>query len=192
MRCDVFAQCGEAMSLDCQCRGELALRHRSCAEKWSRVKVRTGPCSFYAAYHKYVHQQTDFFLLKSRVSQSMPSLLLTRELPVQGDRVCDVCKSTINNLPEVTPPAPTEAGSDAGNSLFDDMDDRHAHPLHSAFVADQMPGSADIVFDCIRVRLRSSQLLILLSGCSAVTVWIFSRLLFKPTRPCILNLIYST
>ncbi len=32
-------QCGEAMSLDCQCRGELALRHRTCAEKWSRVKV---------------------------------------------------------------------------------------------------------------------------------------------------------
>ena len=32
-------QSGEAMSLECQCRGELALRHRSCAEKWSRVKV---------------------------------------------------------------------------------------------------------------------------------------------------------
>ncbi|EIE27490.1 hypothetical protein COCSUDRAFT_45883 [Coccomyxa subellipsoidea C-169] len=101
-------ECGEAMSLDCQCRGELALRHRSCAEKWSRVK---------------------------------------------GDRVCDVCKSTINNLPEVVPLAPgTDAGSDNGNSLFDDMEDRnHAHPLHGAFVADQMPGSADIVFDCIRV-----------------------------------------
>ncbi len=33
-------QSGEAMSLECQCRGELALRHRSCAEKWSRVKVK--------------------------------------------------------------------------------------------------------------------------------------------------------
>ena len=33
------SQSGEAMSLECQCRGELALRHRSCAEKWSRVKV---------------------------------------------------------------------------------------------------------------------------------------------------------
>lgn len=67
--------------------------------------------------------------------------------------MCDVCKSTINNLPEVTPPASgTDAGSDAGNSLFDDMDDRnHTHPLHGAFAADQMPGSADIVFDCIRV-----------------------------------------
>ena len=67
--------------------------------------------------------------------------------------MCDVCKSIINNLPEVTPPAPgTDAGSDAGNSLFDDMDDRnHTHPLHGAFAADQMPGSADIVFDCIRV-----------------------------------------
>lgn len=29
---------GEAISLDCQCRGELALRHRTCALKWSRVK----------------------------------------------------------------------------------------------------------------------------------------------------------
>ncbi|KAK9836250.1 hypothetical protein WJX84_008511, partial [Apatococcus fuscideae] len=29
---------GEAMALECQCRGELALRHRSCAIKWTRVK----------------------------------------------------------------------------------------------------------------------------------------------------------
>lgn len=29
---------GEAISLDCKCRGELALRHRACAIKWSRVK----------------------------------------------------------------------------------------------------------------------------------------------------------
>ena len=36
-------QSGEAMSLECQCRGELALRHRSCAEKWSRVKVSSYP-----------------------------------------------------------------------------------------------------------------------------------------------------
>lgn len=31
-------QSGEAISLDCQCRGDLALRHRACAIKWSRVK----------------------------------------------------------------------------------------------------------------------------------------------------------
>ena len=31
-------QSGEAISLDCVCRGELALRHRTCAIKWSRVK----------------------------------------------------------------------------------------------------------------------------------------------------------
>lgn len=31
-------QSGEAISLDCQCRGELALRHKACAIKWSRVK----------------------------------------------------------------------------------------------------------------------------------------------------------
>ena len=31
---------GEAIVLECACRGELALRHRTCAEKWARVKVR--------------------------------------------------------------------------------------------------------------------------------------------------------
>ncbi|KAL6779656.1 hypothetical protein ACKKBG_A13190 [Auxenochlorella protothecoides x Auxenochlorella symbiontica] len=32
---------GEAMTLDCQCRGDLALRHRECAIKWAQVK---GDC----------------------------------------------------------------------------------------------------------------------------------------------------
>ncbi len=31
-------QSGEAIALECQCRGELALRHRACAIKWTRVK----------------------------------------------------------------------------------------------------------------------------------------------------------
>jgi hypothetical protein len=30
---------GEALRLDCQCRGDAALRHRSCAIKWTRIKV---------------------------------------------------------------------------------------------------------------------------------------------------------
>ncbi|KAF8071294.1 hypothetical protein HT031_001377 [Scenedesmus sp. PABB004] len=34
-------EAGEAMQLDCRCKGEVALRHRSCAEKWSRVKGST-------------------------------------------------------------------------------------------------------------------------------------------------------
>lgn len=36
-----FHQNGEAMTLDCQCRGDLALRHRECAIKWAQVK---GDC----------------------------------------------------------------------------------------------------------------------------------------------------
>eukprot|EP00879_Flechtneria_rotunda_P009722 GHRR01010171.1.p1 GENE.GHRR01010171.1~~GHRR01010171.1.p1 ORF type:complete len:347 (+),score=117.32 GHRR01010171.1:2-1042(+) len=32
---------GEAMQLECHCKGEVALRHRHCAEKWSRVKGST-------------------------------------------------------------------------------------------------------------------------------------------------------
>lgn len=34
-------QTGRAMSLDCHCRGELALRHEECAIKWARVKGDT-------------------------------------------------------------------------------------------------------------------------------------------------------
>lgn len=32
---------GEAMQLDCRCKGDVALRHRQCAEKWSRIKGNT-------------------------------------------------------------------------------------------------------------------------------------------------------
>lgn len=32
---------GEAMYLACKCKGEVALRHRQCAEKWSRIKGNT-------------------------------------------------------------------------------------------------------------------------------------------------------
>lgn len=37
----VLVQSGEALLLDCACRGEMAVRHRVCAEKWSSVKVRS-------------------------------------------------------------------------------------------------------------------------------------------------------
>ncbi|KAK9815160.1 hypothetical protein WJX73_009205 [Symbiochloris irregularis] len=98
---------GEAMQLECQCRGELAMRHRVCAEKWSRVK---------------------------------------------GDRVCDVCKAPIMNLPEITPRAPGSAGSDENAAMFDEADGRdHVPGMHGAYMSDQIPGSADIIFDCIRV-----------------------------------------
>lgn len=82
----------------------------------------------------------------------------------QGDRVCDVCKATIANLPELPPRSPTAAGSDAGGSWFDgDADDRigghHPNGLHpSALGAEQMPGFADVIFDCIRVRFRDERL----------------------------------
>ena len=33
-----YTQAGEAIQLECECRGDLALRHKSCAEKWARVK----------------------------------------------------------------------------------------------------------------------------------------------------------
>ena len=67
----------------------------------------------------------------------------------QGDSVCDVCKAPIRNLPAFTPRAPASEGGTEGDAF--DLDDR-AHPVGPLFLGEQMPGSADIVFDCIRVR----------------------------------------
>ena len=65
---------------------------------------------------------------------------------VQGNRICDICKSVIQNLPEVTPRAPDSAtGTEAENAFVE-----HHGPHH--FAGEQVPGGADVVFDCIRVR----------------------------------------
>jgi hypothetical protein len=92
---------GEAISLDCQCRGDLALRHRACAIKWSRVK---------------------------------------------GDAVCDICKSTVANLPTPSPRASTPSGSDVEISI-EDYAAQNGIPIG----LDAVPGNADMLFDCIRV-----------------------------------------
>ncbi|KAK9815367.1 hypothetical protein WJX72_002353 [[Myrmecia] bisecta] len=99
---------GEAIALECNCRGDVAMRHRSCAIKWARVK---------------------------------------------GDLICDICKAPVRNLPELSPRALTETeGSEVDMGAFDDVDDRnHPHGMHGPFMAEQMPGSADLIFDCIRV-----------------------------------------
>ena len=72
----------------------------------------------------------------------------------QGDSVCDVCKAPIRNLPAFTPRAPASEGGTEGDAF--DLDDR-AHPVGPLFLGEQMPGSADIVFDCIRVRCLSKR-----------------------------------
>lgn len=99
---------------------------------------------------------------------------------LQGDRICDVCKAPINNLPDVPPPPATDAGSDAEGSVFGEGDERNPHPLHGPFAVDQMPGSADVVFDCIRVSPAcqiSSLAMLKESGCprasSAMTLIIY-------------------
>ena len=82
----IVPQAGEAIQLECECRGDLALRHNSCAVKWARVK---------------------------------------------GDNVCDICKQPIKNLPAITPRAPSELGSEADMTGFDDVDPQtHPHGLH--------------------------------------------------------------
>ena len=76
-----------------------------------------------------------------------------REL--QGDRICDVCKHAITNLPEVSPRASSEGASDGQGGIFDE-DERHPHGLHGPYMNDHIPGSADVIFDCIRVRTTES------------------------------------
>lgn len=66
--------------------------------------------------------------------------------------MCDVCKAPIMNLPDIMPRPPGSAGTENEATLFDDGDGRdHGHGLHGAYINDQIPGSADVIFDCIRV-----------------------------------------
>ena len=68
---------------------------------------------------------------------------------LQGNRICDICKTVVKNLPEVTPRAPDSATTQNGNNAFDESD--AARNSAHLFAADQVPGGADVVFDCIRV-----------------------------------------
>ena len=77
---------------------------------------------------------------------------------VQGDRICDVCKAPIMNLPEITPRAPGSANSDNDPALFDEADVReHPYSISGPYLNDQIPGSADVIFDCIRVSGQKYQ-----------------------------------
>ena len=64
-----------------------------------------------------------------------------------------MCKAPVRNLPEVTPRARSEAASDGGGSAFGENGGDHGATAASLapYLADSVPGSADIIFDCIRV-----------------------------------------
>ena len=50
---------------------------------------------------------------------------------VKGDNVCDICKQPIKNLPDITPRATSEPGSDVDMTGFDDLNaQNHPHGLH--------------------------------------------------------------
>ncbi len=63
---------GTAITLACDCRGELALRHRACAQRWAAAK---------------------------------------------GDRVCELCRGVIANIPE-PPPRPPARAAAAEEALY--------------------------------------------------------------------------
>lgn len=65
----------------------------------------------------------------------------------QGNRIRDICKTVVKNLPEVTPRVPDTATTQGGTNAFDDADLLRNPQLF----AEQVPGGADVIFDCIRV-----------------------------------------
>jgi hypothetical protein len=87
-----------------------------------------------------------FILLNSL----MKSLVYMRRSDVQGDRLCDVCKKEIKNLPEL-PPRSADSDPETIIDMLDDTDHTgHPHGLAGPFMG-EVPGSADVVFDLIRV-----------------------------------------
>lgn len=120
---------GRAMTLDCHCRGDLALRHRECAIKWAQVK---------------------------------------------GDRMCELCKHEVQNLPEVEPrPSPEDPAQHMMDDTFGTLNfwlcqlgdcvslpvaqpdlEPQSFPFlacAAAHMVDLAPSHADLVFDCVRV-----------------------------------------
>lgn len=66
-------------------------------------------------------------------------------MSVQGNRICDICKTVVKNLPEVAPREPDTASTQA----YEEGEGGRTNP--QLFAAEQVPGGADVVFDCIRV-----------------------------------------
>lgn len=92
----------------------------------------------------------DVVLLMSETLENLSDLAIW--MCVQGDRICDVCKKEIKNLPEL-PPRATDGDGDTtiDINMFDDADHPgHPHGLGGPFMG-EVPGSADVVFDLIRV-----------------------------------------
>ena len=91
---------GAAISLECGCRGDLALRHKACAVKWVQVK---------------------------------------------GDNICELCKQPVRNLP-APPPRPAAAEEARAPGIPD------SEVYYDPQLMEFAPTSADVVFDCVRVR----------------------------------------
>ena len=70
----------------------------------------------------------------------------------QGNRVCDICKTVVRNLPEPAPRSP-EAESRTADEFGDAGEGIHIGG--HGFTVEQVPGSADVIFDCIRVRFAT-------------------------------------
>lgn len=129
---------GSALRLECNCRGDLALRHRDCVMKWVQVKgsnVSAGPAPGLGPGvfldSNLLIQGAAGAICTQRAGQALQSLppvvaggleappaaaparhrwrALSRALlPSPAPQVCELCKAEIRNIP-APPPRPAEA-----------------------------------------------------------------------------------
>ena len=106
---------GSALRLECNCRGDLALRHRDCVSGarggrgargacWARcrrlsVRIRCSPCWRTCPALRAPAPSLPSPLLPSFVLQVM------KWVQVKGSNVCELCKAEIRNIPAPPPRA---------------------------------------------------------------------------------------
>lgn len=140
---DDFAS-GEAIVLQCDCKGDTALRHRACAIKVRHARTHDA--------HK-AHART----------QRLTHRTLTHSLrthpqwaQVKGSTTCDICKRTIANLPSdlesLPPPELIEPLTPPGEESF-------PGGLHGD---SHVPPALDLSFDFLRITWIATIVCVLL------------------------------
>lgn len=178
---------GEAISLQCLCKGEVSLRHRRCAIEWSHVSGGAGPggvarrgaargtpgmsCSGAGAWCYSVVRGSDqvpgavcmcgaWPRHPGGLQNSQSRTTCPHHLPQhKGDVVCDICKQPIANLPPI--PDEVLAAREAAR--------RRRQP---AFNTAAEPNLADHIFDCIRATWVAMIICVLFFDMTVGQVWV--------------------
>jgi len=166
-------QAGEAIQLECECRGDLALRHHSCAVKWAHVKgdnvcdICKQPIKNLPAITPRAPSEpgsdVDMTGFDDIDAQNHPHGL--------HGKCCYIGWACILDVINIDRLSIDDAAFSTGLNSADCMSESGLCAA-GPFVAEQMPSNSDIIFDCIRVTWVAMIICILFFGVNlASALW---------------------